>query len=433
MSEGREHREYSASKADQFFVCEGSVRQSRRAPRRDSKYSIEGTNAHEVFEAALINGVRDAKEAHRDWSSLFFEDLDDGSNNFYLSIQSALNYVYAILDEHPDAQMWVEVFVDPPIESLPGQAGGYCDVLIFVPSIRTLFVIDYKHGAGIAKEADCRQVKQYAAGALYEENARIDVEQVDTVALTILQPRAFHRDGPEREVIVTPYEIWEYLQELDEKIAACEREDAPLVPGLEQCRFCPANVTCPARERAALAVAQSQFSQIAHVKENMLPDPKNLDMQRLGAIRFHAPMLRKWLDDCEQYAYELARQGHNVPGAKLVESQDRRKYYGDEMTVIKKIEAMLGSDVDPTDLYTIKPVPLTTAEKMVVEAYKKRVGRGRKKQAAEEAKQAFAFLTLKQSSGTLTLVNDDDPRPAVTRQNAFAGVTVPQIKIGGGE
>jgi hypothetical protein len=49
-------------------------------------------------------------------------------------------------------------------------------------------------------------------------------------------------------------------------------------------------------------------------------------------------------------------------------------------------------------------VPLTTAEKLVVEAYKKRAGRGQKKKAAEDARQSFAFLTLKETSGTLTLV-----------------------------
>jgi hypothetical protein len=57
---------------------------------------------------------------------------------------------------------------------------------------------------------------------------------------------------------------------------------------------------------------------------------------------------------------------------------------------------------------------LTTAEKLVVEAFKKRAGPRGKRKAAEEAKRAFASLTLKQSSGKLTLANENDPRQAVS-------------------
>jgi acyl transferase domain-containing protein len=49
-----------------------------------STYAIEGTNAHAVLEAALRHRIRDAREAHRDYSCLFDVDLDDGTNEFYL-------------------------------------------------------------------------------------------------------------------------------------------------------------------------------------------------------------------------------------------------------------------------------------------------------------------------------------------------------------
>jgi hypothetical protein len=41
---------------------------------------------------------------------------------------------------------------------------------------------------------------------------------------------------------------------------------------------------------------------------------------------------------------------------------------------------------------------------------------------------AFSFLTLKQSSGNLTLVPDADARPAVNRaQTLFGGVVLPNL------
>lgn len=431
MGQEREHREFSPSQAERFFACRGSNNLLRRVPARPSSpYAIEGTNAHEVLEAALANGVRDAKEAHENWSNLFFENLDDGANEFYLSIQIALDYVYAILDEHPDAQLWLERFVDPPLPAAPGQAGGYCDIGIFIPSQRTLYVIDYKHGAGIAKAVKGnRQAMQYGAGFLYEDDAPIPPEAVDAVVLVIIQPRAFHEDGIVREYDTTPYELWEYLEELDEVVTDCKREDATLSPG-PWCSetFCDARTVCPAREAASLAVANAGFKQIGQVAAPGLPVPSSLDMQRLGRIRFHAPMLRKWLDDVDAHCEELARSGFAVPGAKLVEAQARRKWYGTDDDVAKKLAAMMG-EADTDKMFQKKLVNVTTAEKLVVEAYKKRVGRGRKKKAAEEARQAFAYLTLKQSSGNLVLVDEDDPRPAVNKaQSTFTQIAGALLK-----
>jgi hypothetical protein len=442
VGQERAHRRYSPSQAERFFACKGSNNLLKRVPARASPpYAVEGTNAHTVFEAALANRVRDARVAHEEFSELFAEELDDGVNEFYLSIQIALDHVYSILDENPDAELWLERFVDPPINSAPGQAGGYCDVGIYVPSKRTLFVIDYKHGAGVKKSVKGnKQVMQYAAGFLYEANAPVPPEAVDSVVLTIIQPRAFHEDGIIREYEVTPYELWEYLEELDEVVADCERSDAALTPG-PWCAetFCDARTLCPAREAQALQVAQATFSQIQDVSAPALPAPVAMDLNRLARIRFHAPALRKWLDDVDKHCEELARQGHVVPGAKLVETQAKRTYYGSELETARKLAALMGErradeaiaayeqlmkDYPVLNkLYNQKLIPVTSAEKQIVEEYKRRVGRGRKNKAAEEARQAFAFVTLKKSSGNLVLVDEDDKRPAVNRaQNQFAQI-----------
>ena len=442
MTQERVHRKYSPSQAERFFGCEGSTALLARVPvRPTSRYAVEGTNAHNVLEAALRNNVRDAKEAHEEHSSLFFEELDDGTNEFYLSVQIALDYIYSILDEHSDAHLYIETFVDPPLPAAPGQAGGYCDVAIYVPSTRTLFVIDYKHGAGVAKAVKGnKQARQYAAGFLYQDDALVDPDTVDAVVLVIAQPRAFHEDGIIREETLTPYAIWEYLDELNDKVAACEDPTAALTPGEDQCRFCDARTLCPARETLALQVASTSFSQITDVSSSLLPTPSTLDVERLARIRFHSTALRKWLDDVNAHCEELARGGHAVPGAKLVETQAKRKYYGEEDEVAVKLAAMLG-DRNAEEamgayrkvmedypvlarLYRQSIVPITTAEKLIISEYQRRVGRGRKKKASEEAKQAFAFLTLKQSSGNLVLVDEDDPRPAVNKiQNTFSQIT----------
>lgn len=429
MQRERVHRKYSPSQAERVFGCHGSTNLLARVPARPpSVYAEEGTDAHEVVDAALKNSIRDAKEAHRGYSTVFAKDLDDGTNEFYLSVQIMLDHVYSIIDAYPDAVTWFETFVDPPLEAAPGEAGGYCDVCIYVPSIRTLFVIDYKHGAGVAKAAKGnKQIFQYAGGFLFGENPKVDANTVSSVVLTIVQPRAYHEEGIVREHEVTPYEVFEYLEDLNEVVTKSEKPDAPLTPddnGLttDHCRFCDARTVCPAREAAALKVANSAFAQIGDVRTPDLPAPNSLDLQRLGLIRFHSGTLRKWLDDVDAHCEELMRQGFDVPGAKLVEVNPRRKWYGSEEEVAEKLAAMIGLD-DTSSLFRTSLIPITSAEKLVTEAYKRRVGRGRKKKAAENGKQAFAYLTLKQTSGNLVVVDESDPRPAVNKsQQAFGQV-----------
>ncbi len=410
----RTHARFSPSKAERFFACPGSPNLLARVPARPpSEYSIEGTNGHTVLEACLNNDFCRAGQGHKLCPKLKDEKLDFVHNYFYWSINVTVDYVKEIIDEYPDAEMYVERRVDPVIEAAPGEAAGHCDIIIWIPSIRTLYVIDYKHGEGIAKAAKGnRQVLQYAGGVLFEERPVVDARDVTSVVCVIVQPRAFHPDGIIREAEYTPFEVWEYMQELESAIERCLDPEAPLIPGEEQCRFCDAKTLCPARETQALQVASQTFSQIRDVGRPHLPAIPDLDVQRLAFIRQHAPMLRKFLDDVDNHCYELIRSGYHIPGAKLVHSVERRVWYEEEEEALRKAAALIGCPV--FDLYYEKALPMTYVEKLVVEAFKSKARRGQKKIAAEDAKRAFAYLTIKQPSQSLSVVDEDDPRPAVS-------------------
>ena len=265
------------------------------------------------------------------------------------------------------------------------------------------------------------QIAQYGAGFLFEDNALVDPASIDAVELVIIQPRAFHEDGMVREYEMTPTQLSGHLTLLNDAVAVGLRPDAPLNPGIDQCRFCDANTTCPAREAAALQAVGSTFQQIEQIKAPLLPQPVGLDTARLAYIRLHAPMLRKWLNDVDKHCEELARVGHEIQGAKLVEASAKRTWFGNEAELADKLAALTGEPL--SDIMVPRLINITSAEKLVVEAFKRRVGRSRKKKAAEKAKVAFAYFTLKKSSGNLSLVDEDDPRPAVNRaQDNFAHI-----------
>jgi hypothetical protein len=425
----RKHARFSPSQADRFFVCKGSANLLARVPveRRESEYAIEGTKAHAVLDVALQYRVRSAKIAHEDYSIYCCEVLDKDENFFYGSIQTALNYVYGILDEYEDAVMYNERKVRPPIDCAPGEADGFCDICIHIPRLRTVYIIDYKHGAGITKEVkDSRQCLQYASGFLYGPDTPINKDEIDKVIIVIVQPRAFHKDGAVREWETTTWKVWEYLISLENAIYDALQSDAPLVPDdngktTDHCRFCPANFFCPTRETRAVQVINEQFRTVRDLSTAGLPDPRTLEVERLAYIRNAAPVLRSFLDDVDDYVKEILHSGQPVPGSKLVLAQARREWYGEPSEIARQLSELAAVPYD--DVWKVELIGITQAEKLVVDAYKARVKRGEKEKAAAEARKAMAYLTLKQSSGNLVLVYDDDERPAVNRaQTNFAQI-----------
>lgn len=425
MANERQHTRFSPSRSEQFFLCPGSVNLLARTPSRPTSiYALEGEIAHTVLEAGLRNRLNNATDAleHTEFGMGVLEELYGevvkNVNEFKASINDALDYVWNLVDTieaaHGDAQLFIEVRVDPPITSSPGEAAGYCDIAIYSAKARHLWVIDYKHGAGVAKAAvGNTQVKQYAAGFLYDDSTPVDKNNVDHVTLAIIQPRAFHADGNIREYTTNPLELADYLIELDEKIEEAMRPDAPLVPGVEQCRFCDARSTCPAVEAKALAAVNTQFANVRDIAEPKLPAPSTLDIARLAYIAQVKPLIMAWFNDVDRHLYELMMNGTDIPGLKLVEAQARREWHGEEKERAEKLAAVIGCDV--TELYRATFKTITDVEKMMVDAFKDRVGRGKKKQAAEDAKQMFAYFTTKQSSGNLSVVSEDDPRPPANR------------------
>lgn len=426
MHSDRIHKDYSPSQADRFFACNGSVKRVRNSPARPpSKWAIEGTTAHEVLEAGLRGGHQTAEQAIEASVHLFTEfDAE-----FKSAINDALDWVWDKMDElnlaYGDAQLLVEVPVHVPTLNRPGDADGHSDIAIWSATGRILYVVDYKHGAGLVKAIKGnRQVMQYAAGLVFGKTIPgLDDDAVDRIVTVIIQPRAFHPDGEIRDYETTPAMLYDYLLQLDEVIEACEKDDAALVPGEEQCKFCEARDNCPAIEAKSLSVVNEHFHTIRDLKAPMMAEPSTLDVQRLAYIAAAKPLLMAWFKGVEERIDILLRSGLYVPGNKLVDSYAKREWFGDENEQVTKLAALI--DCKPEDLYVTKRRPLTDVEVMVGDAFKARAGKGQKKKAAEDAKRAFAYFTLKQSSGVLTVVPEDDERPAVNlAAQKFASVPV---------
>jgi uncharacterized protein YbaR (Trm112 family) len=194
-------------------------------------------------------------------------------------------------------------------------------------------------------------------------------------------------------------------------VAAAKDPFAPLVPGPTQCKFCPASLTCPAREAAALAVVNENFADVRVVNAETLPRVSELPLDRIARIMEAAPMLKGWLKDAEQAAFEYMKMGYTIPNHKMVYAQAKRRWYGLEEEIARQLVDLTGLTYD--EIFPRKLIGITAAETAVKNAYKAKVKRGQKTKAAEQAVLDMAPLTMKDTSGNLTIAHITDGRPAV--------------------
>lgn len=410
------HAIYAPSAMQRIALCPASVRATEGMVDVPSPYAMDGTDAHTTLIECLSVGERDAATGYGGKPQTHRADTKQERIE---SVQYALDEVYSILDAYSDAQLYLETRVLFP-SAYSDETWGTADIIIVIPCISTMYVIDFKHGAGEYVEVkDNWQIGDYAVAAL---STLRDAYKAEIVVTGIIQPRAFAAEGPFRtDVQSRAYYETAVKHKIEYAIWASQQPDAPFVPGREQCKFCPRRANCPAREAAALAVVGANFASVKDVTTARLPDPRQMPVDRLAYIRAASEILRGWLKDCDNVTFEIAKSGVYVPGFKIVEVGARRAWYQTEAMTAATIMSLAGVSED--EVYPRALINITDAEKLIVKAYKDQAPRGKKKEAAELAKNAFAHLTTKASSGNLTLVPENDPRPAVNiAHTAFANV-----------
>jgi hypothetical protein len=416
----RKHAKYSASNAHRFVRCRGQVMFAQAIPPApDNEHSLEGTRAHELLHLSLL-GVRVEKDATPEMLEAF-EYVHDFIENLFIA-------------RGPHLAIRVEEPIVFPQSVVPREdASGIADLTIIDHMAQEAWVVDFKYGQGIPVEPrDNKQLAFNSVSLLWRQ-------PIARVHFVIIQPRVkHHREGVVRSWSCGPIEIAEFQMEIEAAIAAAEAFEASCLqdrfpePGEgltagEWCRYCPAESMCPARERQALAVVPSAPG-VRDLRGVVLPEPADLGLDRIALILESADALTQWLSRVEAFAKQKAMSGVTIPGHKLVEVQARRQWHGKERDIAEKIIELSGYTLGEDDVMPRSLAPITKMETALVEYARSWAEKGKKDAAAKTMRDAFSFLTLKQTSGNLTLVPDADARPAVNRAQAlFGGVVLPNL------
>lgn len=393
------HARLSPSASKRWMTCPGSVRliDSLNIKDTPSKYAAEGTVAHEVHEKALV--------AEDDAAAYIGTKMTVDGFNFTVTepmadaVQDSLDYIRERIAEHESwgytVEMRVEVRASLTYLNIPGLDGGTSDVVLLVWDGDTLVeveVIDYKHGQGVAVEAEHNtQALHYALGSVvpYSEKVTDDTN----IRITISQPRAMHKDGPIRhwELTALDLDFWSG-NELIPAAMATQKPDAPLVPSDDGCRFCPAAGQCPELYKKTQEIA------IADFEDDTFPDPKTMTAKQKKVVMDHADMLRAFIVAVENQV-------------KLEMDHGSKEYEGDYKLVYKTIHRQLTEDavdedfsplldyLEPEELYDKKLKGIGDIEKLL-----------KKQMKPKEVKEVMSELTYKPEPGIVVAPLKDKRR-----------------------
>lgn len=353
MSEAQ-HALLSASGAEKWIGCPGSLAMEKGIPNISSKYADEGTAAHEAAALALMNNIEDVN----------FYKLSKTSNGHVVDdemVEEVQKYVDMVRSLATGKTLLVEQRVDYSSYIDVEESFGTSDAIIIDDEAKELIIIDLKYGKGISVEAeDNPQLMLYALGALYEFSP---VAEFKTIRMIIHQPRLNHISEFGCDVA--------YLQNfaIDAREAATRAIDQYrngvrhiyLHPGEKQCRWCRAKATCPALAAHVENAIGDQFENLSEATAPLLPP---LDNGLLSHKMKSIPLIEEW---CKAVRAEVERQllsGSDVPDFKIVEGRKGSRSWINK----EQAEALLKSfRLKQEQMYDFSLISPTVAEKLLKE------------------------------------------------------------------
>jgi len=370
---GRKHAILSASSSDRWLHCPPSARLCKNYEDKGSDYAAEGTDAHTLCEYRLKLALGLPAEDPIENLSWYNEEMEDcaaGYVSYVLEQVETAKQVCSdpivLIEQRVDFSRWVE------------EGFGTADNIIIADGV--LKICDYKHGRGVEVSAtENPQMMCYALGALELFD---DIYDIDTVSMTIFQPR---RDNVSTYDI-SKEELYRWADEVLKPAAELAfAGDGNFLCG-EWCGFCKAKHDCRARAEANMELAKYDFKL-----------PPLLTDEEIEDVLARVDDLVSWASDIKEYALQQAISGKTWSGWKLVEGRSNRKYTNDAAVAA----TVTNAGFDP---YEKKLLGVTAMQKLL--------GKSR----FEELLSSL----IEKPQGKPTLVPESDKRPAMnTAKNDF--------------
>ena len=326
------HALLSASSSYRWLRCTPSARLEQQFEDEQSPYAAEGTKAHALAETLLNRLLFDMN----------YDESEAEPENYSREMTEAVSQYVDICMEKAnearkrsaDAEIMVEARLDYSEWAPEGFGTG--DMVIVADEV--LEVVDLKYGKGVPVSAiNNSQMRLYALGAYAAYGLLYDIK---TVKMTIVQPR-LDSVTTDTMAIVDLLSWGESIKPVAKKAF---EGDGDCVAG-SHCGFCKVRHLC----RALADTCLEEFYQMGGKKTNLLMDSE------VAHILDMYPVIKRWLEDVNEYAIQKAVSGEkDWPGYKVVEGTSKRKI----TEPIKAAQALLAADYEASEIY--RPQELKT-------------------------------------------------------------------------
>jgi hypothetical protein len=340
--------------------CTGWVSMSGAYPEMgENPAAAEGTAAHEVA-AQLVKWQTTATTP--------LEMVDTTATNgvvidaeMFEAAQLYADDIGAVMRELGNFMPHIEERIEAKASVHP-ESFGTPDCWLFDRNTGALYIWDFKYGHETVDAFENWQGINYAAGIIEAFRADGVDDQFITVRIRIVQPRAFHRDGPIREWAIDGGELRAHINILSTNAHEALGPN-PVTRSGAHCRHCSARHACPVALQAGLRLYELAGQ----------PIPVELPLDALGvqlAIVKRAIKALAFIESgIEEQAKGLITSGSNVPGWILEQGYGREKWKAPAAEVIA-LGDLMGIDIrKPLEAITPKQAVKLGIDASVIKAY----------------------------------------------------------------
>lgn len=408
------HARLSPSSSKRWTTCTASIgyieANTDRIPGDgSSRYSDEGTEAHDWSEKVLNGEIKDSEVPEH--------------------FAPALEYVAhcrALIEENPHSESFIEyeaaLFYET--ETVEKERNG--ETVMALPSGTVDFALiteekiiirDLKYGAGVLVEAEGNtQLAIYAMSIIKElqDEGFYSFAPDTAISLGIVQPR-YRGDEPVKTWELSLAELEHFCEEITEAVNYIKANDVVFEPSEDACRWCPAKGFCAARARELSEAFEPEgIDVLADLPDLSKEDKKLPTVERIGKLLPHIgaeledetlvaiyakeKAIRAFLSDIGDYLEERALAGDPAEGTKLVLGRAGNSAWTDEEAAEKLIRQELKLE-ERTNRKLISP---TQAREKLKEVLENRT----------RFRNLFESLVTR-SEGKKVLALASDKRPAV--------------------
>lgn len=359
------HSLIAPSGAGTWSECTGWVIMTQQYPETTrSEDAREGDAAHEVAARMIDSASRGAVDLPAR-TAIVGSTASNGvviSEELYESAETYASSCVATMRERSVfAGQWVGIEQHVEAPRVHPLSHGTIDFFLYDRRGNELFIRDFKNGHAVVEVFENKQLINYAAALLDLFGIDGHADQSLRITFAIVQPRAYHRDGPVRTWSCMASDLRGLINQLSWRAAEALGPAAQCKSGAH-CKDCPARHACP----AAIAAGMGLYEVCAR------PVTDELSSDALGLQYSIVTRCRKALELVETgYAQQIEstlRSGGSVPGYALVEGRGKEAWKVPTVD-LENLGRMLGVPLTKPKPITPNQARKAGVDPAIVEAY----------------------------------------------------------------